>query len=100
MQPSPVKHKLEELRKKGKKFVDDRFPPNKKSLCGEWGDLPEWKWVEWVNISDKIPNARIFKGKIQPQDIRQGQLGDCYFLAGLAALAQRPDRIFNLFLTQ
>lgn len=45
-----------------------------------------------------IPNASIFQGNIQPNDIKQGYLGDCYFLAGLAALAQRPDRIFNLFL--
>lgn len=35
---------------------------------------------------------------MEPNDIRQGYLGDCYFLAGLAALAERPDRIFNLFL--
>lgn len=42
----------------------------------------------------------IFKGKVEPGDIKQGYLGDCYFLAGLAALAERPDRIFNLFLTK
>ena len=40
----------------------------------------------------------IFQGKIEPCDIAQGLLGDCYFLAGLAAMAERPDRIFNLFL--
>lgn len=37
--------------------------------------------------------------KPDPRDIKQGYLGDCYFLAGLAALSERPDRIFNLFLT-
>jgi hypothetical protein len=31
-------------------------------------------------------------------DIKQGFLGDCYFLAGLAALAEHPHRIFDLFL--
>ncbi len=25
-------------------------------------------------------------------------MGDCYLLAGLAAIAERPDRIYNLFL--
>ena len=40
----------------------------------------------------------MFTGKPQPKDIKQGYLGDCYFLAGLAALAERPDRIYNLFI--
>lgn len=46
-----------------------------------------------------MPTAEVFKGKIEPDDIKQGYLGDCYFLAALAALAERPDRIFSLFLT-
>jgi hypothetical protein len=45
-----------------------------------------------------MPNAQIFKGKITPSNIKQGFLGDCYLLASLAALAERPDRIMNLFL--
>jgi hypothetical protein len=78
--------------------VDKRFPPNNNSLCGEWGNLPEWKSIQWAKISDKLPNAKIFVNKPNPRDIKQGYLGDCYFLAGLAALSERPDRIFNLFL--
>ena len=44
------------------------------------------------------PNVELFQGRVEPQDIEQGFLGDCYFLAGLSALAERPDRIYKLFL--
>lgn len=46
-----------------------------------------------------MQNPVLFHEKPNPSDIKQGYLGDCYFLAGLAAIAERPDRIFNLFLT-
>jgi len=100
IEPSPAKAKLEDLRKKGQKYIDDRFPANNGSLSGEWGNVSEWKDIKWIKLSEKVPAGKIFVGKPEPQDIKQGYLGDCYFLAGLAALAERPDRILNLFLLQ
>ena len=35
-----------------------------------------------------------------PSDITQGNCGDCYYLASLSALAENPDRIKRIFLTQ
>jgi calpain-15 len=78
--------------------VDQTFPANNRSLTGEWGYIKKWKDVKWQKISDIIKNPVIFDHKVEPSDIKQGQLGDCYFLAALSALADRPERIFNLFL--
>lgn len=47
-----------------------------------------------------MKNPKLFQGKIEPNDIKQGDVGDCYFMAGLAALAENPQRIVKLFLTQ
>ena len=44
-------------------------------------------------------NFAVFKGKIEPNDIKQGQLGDCYFLSTLASIAEKPNRIKKLFCT-
>eukprot|EP00903_Cladosiphon_okamuranus_P015389 g14214.t1 len=32
-------------------------------------------------------------GGFKPQDVRQGAVGDCWFLAGLAVISERPDLI-------
>lgn len=34
---------------------------------------------------------------IEPNDIRQGSLGDCYFLSGIAGLAEYLNLIQRLF---
>ena len=60
IEPSPAKEKLEELKKKGQKFTDDRFPPNGNSLSGEWGNVSEWKDIKWATFSQKMANCKIF----------------------------------------
>lgn len=61
--------------------------------------MSDWKSISWKKLSQQIANPIIFDDKIVPEDIKQGYLGDCYLLAALAALAEKPQRILNLFLT-
>ena len=56
-----------------------------------WDDL-EWKRVNEIpdlNESGKGP-VEIFYDGINPNDIKQGKLGDCYLLAALSVLAEKP----------
>lgn len=39
----------------------------------------------------------VFEGKVEPNDIRQGALGDCYFLSSLSVQAEYGDRVRKLF---
>ena len=56
---------------------------------------------EWTRASD-FPSAveytpAIFRDGISPNDIKQGMLGDCYFVAALASLAEWPHRVEKIF---
>lgn len=42
----------------------------------------------------------MFRDGIKPDDILQGCLGDCYFLSALSALAEFPEMIAKIFVTQ
>lgn len=37
---------------------------------------------------------------IEPEDIYQGKLGDCYFLSSISALAENPERVQRLLETE
>ena len=41
----------------------------------------------------------VFEGKIQPDDIRQGRLGDCYLLSSIASISEYPFIVKRLFET-
>ena len=77
------------------------FPPKEKSLYGEDIDFKyRCSGVVWKR-SDEIFKGRseVFLGKIEPNDIKQGILGDCYFLSSCASIAENENRIRKIFLT-
>lgn len=45
---------------------------------------------------DRNPSLWGTKG-VLPDGVIQGKLGDCWFLAAAAALAEHPDRITKIF---
>lgn len=42
----------------------------------------------------------IFFGQIEPTDIKQGALGNCYFLSAISVLTEYPDRVRKMFVSQ
>ncbi|CAK60734.1 unnamed protein product (macronuclear) [Paramecium tetraurelia] len=88
-------------------FVDPDFKPDETSL-GNVGTNFEWK-----RLTEIWKNAQIFQKDlyhsnnelgvhtlVSPRDIKQGSLGDCYFLSSLGSIASKhPDKIFDLFQT-
>jgi len=55
---------------------------------------------EWKRYFETSGNACVFKDGASYDDIKQGVLGDCYFLACLSMLAEVPERIYARFLTK
>jgi hypothetical protein len=53
-------------------------------------------WGRPKEIYGKEPTLWGDKG-VQPNGVNQSRLGDCWFLASAAALAEYPDRIMDLF---
>eukprot|EP00817_Percolomonadidae_sp_ATCC50343_P000860 CAMPEP_0117419486 /NCGR_PEP_ID=MMETSP0758-20121206/1030_1 /TAXON_ID=63605 /ORGANISM="Percolomonas cosmopolitus, Strain AE-1 (ATCC 50343)" /LENGTH=291 /DNA_ID=CAMNT_0005200563 /DNA_START=687 /DNA_END=1559 /DNA_ORIENTATION=+ len=89
--------------KKGELWTDPDFPPNDTSLYKGYDGQRYAEKIEWRRVSDifKGQSYRMFYEGIEADDIRQGALGDCYFLSAIAAVAnRRPESIQKLFLTQ
>jgi len=79
-------------------YTDASFPANDSSL----GSLAGKHNVEWVRAlelrSTHANGAALIRDGIQPSDVGQGALGDCWLLAAAACLAEFPGLLRNLFL--
>uniref|UniRef100_A0A915KDW4 Calpain catalytic domain-containing protein n=1 Tax=Romanomermis culicivorax TaxID=13658 RepID=A0A915KDW4_ROMCU len=75
-----------ELIKDGRLFTDVEFPPSNSSIYFEQSALGEN--VEWKRPGDLVKNPRLFVEGISYNDVTQGILGNCWFVAACAALTR------------
>ncbi|KAG1670360.1 hypothetical protein FOA52_000120 [Chlamydomonas sp. UWO 241] len=88
-------------------YKDKQFPPSAASIGALGNKSPEavnaeigWCRVEGICQRSGQDGARLFAGEIEPSDICQGQVGDCWLMSALACLAQVEGAIQKVFYTR
>mgnify|MGYP002624196291 CR=1 FL=1 len=92
-------------------FNDIEFPPKKVSLCpfNQEGwvafkqlleeDVEGWdnfKWCRVDELGDSI-NYNVFTFMASVDNIKQGDINDCYFLSAVGSLCNYPNYFYRLF---
>lgn len=63
--------------------VDHDFPADQSSLGSD-------KECAWVRAPHLLTTPRLFSDNLEPNDIMQGALGDCWLMTAIAGLAEFP----------
>ncbi len=82
------------------KYDDASFPANEQSLHNSNPDYYQrFRKYCWQRPSQFLEKSQVqvFSGAIEPADILQGSLVNCYFLCTLASLAEWPHRVKRVF---
>lgn len=97
-------------------FTDSYFPPTLNSIFGlDENDVPFDKYdcrrhdaesnfqidrddIVWLRPREIYgPDFALFEGKIEFDDVRQGSLGNCYFMASISSLTECPQIVAEIF---
>lgn len=96
------------------RHTDKAFPPSPSSI-GEWdgkkgralNEIIEWEraskyFAERLTDDQKKRGVRVklFDKGINPEDVAQGQLGNCWLIAAMACLAEHPGLLRRVFKTR
>jgi hypothetical protein len=86
-------------------YTDQEFPPTKASLGSvktnktvEWKRASEITFINSKNETKKL--TKLFENGMDPSDVCQGALGNCWLLSALASLSNKPSTIENAFITR
>jgi len=74
----------------GRKFEDLEFPPSMSSIYIEPGKLTkgaEYPVNLWRRLSEYTDGCALSKNGFDPDDLRQGQIGDCWFISAMSVVA-------------
>ena len=89
-----------------KQFIDETFPPTDDSLlstkcCWNFGhsaQVSNQGSYHWVKPDSFLGSYYcVYDDQVSQNDLRQGSLGDCYFLAALSAMTEFPGLVDQLF---
>ena len=81
-------------------FVDPFFPPSSESIFKGAEQIKLDVVVHWRRPTQFFTGPYdVFLEEIEPNDIKQGQLGDCWLECAISSLAERPQLVRRLFLT-
>ena len=97
-----LKKALKQIRLSGGLFVDQEFDPDHESLVGHSRDrrkINEMRKLTFERSSVYFDSKARICDTMESADILQGNLGNCYFLAAISAIAEKPERLERLFLS-
>lgn len=80
-----------ELKKTGQLFVDDKFPADDSSIF-RFKNFVGSKIV-WKRPHEIVKDPKFIIDKIEPNDLDQGKLGNCWMLAAAACVLNSPNLI-------